>query len=90
MNQLMGESSSQVNLQTLEKNISDKVRCELDSIVVTVETRVHDAILSAMDNLGNPSVELAIRSANVSSIRNFGGVELDRDQRDTEIQVACN
>ena len=36
MNHLVTESSSQVNTQTIEKAISDKVRCELDNAVATI------------------------------------------------------
>ena len=59
----MTGSSSQVNMQTLEKSISNKVRCEVDSVV---ETRVHNSILSAMDNFVIPKMEVAMRSTDSS------------------------
>ena len=56
--------------QTQEINISNKMRCEADNVVATVEAGVHDAILSATDNLVHPRMESAILAAKASSTRN--------------------
>ena len=40
-NHSVAKSGSQVDMQTLEKNISEKLRSEVESVVDTVETRVH-------------------------------------------------
>ena len=68
-NNLTIESSPQVDMQTLHKSISDKVKCAGEN-VATVETRVHHAILSSKDNLFLPRVELAMKSVDASSTRN--------------------
>ena len=44
---LKTDSNSQVKKQTKRNKISDMVRCQLVDIVATVESSVHDAILSA-------------------------------------------
>ena len=68
-NNLTIESSPQVDMQTLHKIISDKVKCAAENVVATVETRVHHAILSSKDNLFLPRVELAMKSVDASSTR---------------------
>ena len=40
--------SSQVDIHTLEKNIVGKVPSEVDSVMITVETRVQEALLTAI------------------------------------------
>ena len=80
--QLTAESSVQLDMLTLEKNFSDKVRSELESLVATVEARVHQATLSAMVILVVPRMELAFRSARISSAPNPDSVVLDFDQGD--------
>ena len=69
--------------QTPEKSISEKVRIEVEIVVATVETALHEAILSAMDNFVYPRRELATISVCISSTCNFSiRVILDPDQRD--------
>ena len=57
------------------------VRSEVKNVDATVETKVH-AILSAMDNLVVPRMELAMRSVRISSALKPVSVVLDPDQRD--------
>ena len=66
----MSEFSSQVIMQTLESNTSEKERYKVDNVVATVNTRVRGAILTSMDKLVIPRGELAIRSASDSSTGN--------------------
>ena len=40
-----------VDMHTLEKNIVSKVRIEADSVMTTVQARVHYAVLTAMESL---------------------------------------
>ena len=47
----------QVDVHTLEENIVTKVRIEMDSVMTTVETRVQDAALTAIENVVIPKVE---------------------------------
>ena len=42
--------SSQVHMRTFERAITKTVRNEVDIAISTVETRVHDTILAAMDS----------------------------------------
>ena len=72
----------QVDLHTLEENIVKKVRREVDNLMTSVETRIQDAVLTAIENLVIPSVELALKSANAPSERSVDGIVLDPDQRD--------
>ena len=62
----MTESNSQVDMQTLVLSYSARVRSDVENVVATVEIRVHDAILSAIDNLVIAKMELAMRS-----VKNF-------------------
>ena len=66
----------------LRKDIVSKVRGEVDSVMTTAETRVQDALLTAIENLLIPRVKLAMKSVNASSGREVGSVVLDSDQRD--------
>ena len=50
-----------VDVHTLQANIVSKVRSEVDSVMTTVETRVQDAVLTAIENLVIPRVELAFK-----------------------------
>ena len=42
-------NSSQVDMHTLEENIVSEVRSEVDKVMTTVETRVQDAVLTAIE-----------------------------------------
>ena len=43
----MPDNISLVNIQALERNIFDEMRCEMDNVAATVEIREHDAIVPA-------------------------------------------
>ena len=75
-------NSPRVDMHTREENIFSKVRSEVDNAMITVETRVQDAVLTAIQNLVIPRVELAMKSADASSGRSIGGNVLEPDQRD--------
>ena len=47
--------------------VGDKFTKAFDNAVLTVENRMNDGILTAMDNVVNPRVEMAVRSITVSS-----------------------
>ena len=55
-------SQNQVN----ENDIDDKIRRAGDGVVLTVENRMHDAILTAMDKVLMPRVATAVRSSSGS------------------------
>ena len=47
-------TGSQVELHTLERNFVSKIPSEVDSVMTTVETRVQDAVLTAVEFLVFP------------------------------------
>ena len=51
-----------------------KIDREMRNIVDTVEDRIQNAILTAIDNIVAPKIELAIRSINASSGRDVTSV----------------
>ena len=58
----------QVDVHTLEENIVSKVRSEMDNVTASVETRIPDAVLTAIENLVIPRVEFVMMSANAPSV----------------------
>ena len=72
-------NNPQVGVHTLEKNSVSKVRSEVDSVLTSVETGVQDAILTAIENLVIPKIELAMKSTNAPSGRSVDGNVLERD-----------
>ena len=72
----------QENMHTLEENIVSKVPSEVDGVMTTVETKVQDAVLTAIESLVIPRVELTMKSANASSGRSPDGNLLEPDQMD--------
>ena len=71
----------EVDMYTLEENIVSKVRSVVDNVITSVETRVQDAFLTAIENLVFPRVELDMKSANAPSERCVDGNVLEADQR---------
>ena len=69
-------------MHTLGENIASKVRSEVDGMMTTVETKVQDMVLTAIEILMIPRVELAKKSTNVFSGRSINGDVLEPDQRD--------
>ena len=72
----------QVDVHTLEEIIVSKVRGEVDNVMTSVETIVQHAVLTAIEILVIPIVELAMMSANALSGRSVHGNVLEPDQRD--------
>ena len=70
------------NVHTLEENIVSKVRSEVHSVMSAVDTKIQDAVMTAVENLVIPRVEMAIKSANASSGRSLDGNVLEPDQRE--------
>ena len=54
------------NVTTLERCFNEKIDREMGDIVDTVENRIQNPILAAIDSISTPQVELAIRSINAS------------------------
>ena len=62
-------NESTMNVKTLERCFNEIIDREMSNIVDTVEDRIQNAILTAIDNIVAPKFELAIRSINASSGR---------------------
>ena len=67
----------QVNPQTIEKNLIKNIKKEEEMFATTAESRVLDAILTTMDNVVFPKVEIVMRSINASSGYGYGSVKLN-------------
>ena len=63
-----------VNVKTLERCFNERIDREMSNIVDTVEDRIQNAILIAIDKIVAPKIELAIRSLNASSGRDTTSV----------------
>ena len=72
----------QVDVHTLVENIVSKVRSEMDNVMTSVETRIQDAVLTAIENLVILRVEMAMKSANAPSGQSVDGNVWQHDQRD--------
>ena len=60
-------NESVVNVKTLESCLNKRIDREMNNIVDTVEDRIQNATLTAIENILAPKIELAIRSINASS-----------------------
>ena len=63
-----------VNVKTLEKCFNERIEREMSNIVDTVENRIQNGILTAIDSIVAPKMELAIRSINAYSGRDATSV----------------
>ena len=70
----------QVVMHTLEENIVSKVGSEVDNVLTSIEARVQDAVLTAIEILVILRVELAMKSGIGSSGRGVDNVALDSDR----------
>ena len=76
-----------MNVKTLERCFNERIDREMNNIVDTVEDRIQNAILTAIDNIVAPKIELAIRSINASSGRDVTSVSANSERRE---QVGIN
>ena len=65
--EIVNRQNSAFQYQVIGNNIDDKIRKVVDNAVKTVENRMHDAVLTVMDNVVIPRVEMAVRSTTGSS-----------------------
>ena len=70
-----------MNVKTLERCFNERIDREMNNIVDTVEDRIQNAILAAIDNIVAPKIELAIRSLNASSGRDVTSVSANSECR---------
>ena len=71
-----------LNVKTLERRFNERIDKEMCNIVDTVEDRIQNAILTAIDNIVAPKIELAIRSINASSGRDVTSVSANSERRE--------
>ena len=63
-----------MDVKTLERCFNERIDKEMNNFVVMVEDRIQNAILTAVDNIIMPKIELAVRSVNTSSGRDVTSV----------------
>ena len=73
---------NELNVKTLERCFNERIDREMSNIVDTVEDRIQNAILTAIDNIVAPKIELAIRSINASSGRDVTSVFANSECRE--------
>ena len=71
---------SAMNVKTLERCFNERIDREMSKIVDTVEDRIQNAILTAIENIVAPKIELAIRSINASSGRDVISVTANSER----------
>ena len=71
---------SMVNVKTLERCFNERIDRQINNIVDRVEDRVQNAILTAIDIIVAPKIELAIRSINASSGRDVTSVTANSER----------
>ena len=71
-----------LEVKTLERCFNERIDREMSNIVDTVEDRIQNAILTAIDNIVAPKIELAIRSINASSGRDVTSVSANSERRE--------
>ena len=71
-----------MSVKTLERCFNERIDREMSKIVDTVENRIQNAILTAIENIVAPQIELAIRSINASSGRDATSVSANSERRE--------
>ena len=71
-----------LTVKTLERCFNERIDREMNNIVETVDYRIQNAILTAIDNMVAPKIELAIRSINASSGRDVTSVSANSERRE--------
>ena len=75
-------NGSAMIVKTLERCFNERIDREMSNIVDTVEDRIQNAILTAIENIVAPKIELAIRSINASSGRDANSVSANSERRE--------
>ena len=71
-----------MSVKTLERCFNGRIDREMSNFVDTVEDRIQNAILTAIENIVAPKIELAIRSINASSGRYATSVSANSERRE--------
>ena len=75
-------NESVMNVKTLERCFNERIDREMSNIVDTVEDRIQNANLTAIENIVAPKIELAIRSINASSGRDVTSVTVNSEREE--------
>ena len=70
------------SMKTLERCFNERNDLEMNNIVDTVEDRIQNANLTAIENIVAPKIELAIRSQNASSGRDATSVSANSERKE--------
>ena len=71
-----------MRVKILERCFNEKIDREMSNIIDTVEDTIQSAILTAIDDIVTPKIELAIRSINASSGRDVTSVSTNSERRE--------
>ena len=71
-----------MSVKTLERCFNERIDRGMSNIVDTVEDRIQKAILTAIENIVAPKIELAVRSINASSGRVATSVSANSERRE--------
>ena len=71
-----------MNVKTLERCFNEGIDSEMSNIVDTVEDRLQNAILAAIDNIVAPKIELAIRSIVATSGQDVTSASATSERRE--------
>ena len=71
-----------MNVKTSERCFNERIDREMSNIVDTVEDRIQNAILTAIENIVAPKIELAIRSINASSGQDVTSASATSERRE--------
>ena len=71
-----------MSVKTLERCFNERIDREMSNINDTVEDRIQNAILAAIDNIVTPKIELAIGPINASSGRDATSVSANSERRE--------
>ena len=66
----------------LERCFNERTDREMNNIIDTVEDRIQNAILTAIDNIVAPKIELEIRSINASSGRDVTSMSATSERKE--------
>ena len=75
-------NANAMSVKTLERCFIERIDREMSKIVDTVEDRIQNAILAAIDNIVTPKIELAIRSITTSSGRDATSASAGSERRE--------
>ena len=75
-------NESAINVKTLERCFNERIDREMSNIVDIVEDRIQNAILTAIEHIVVPKIELATRSINASSGRDVTSVTANSERGD--------